>query len=214
MTDFAILLGGRLVRTDRLVRQLAGARFIAADGGMAHAGTLGVEPEIWVGDFDSSTADLVARHPGIRRETYPAEKALTDGELAVAAALDAGADRLILVGAMGGERSDHGMAHLVHALSLAEKSHNVYLTSGDEEAYPLIPGRFVFDLPAGSLFSIIGLTDLSGLTIANARYPLDEFSLPFGSSRTLSNVAEGEISVRLGSGRAMLVARPYDFTGV
>ena len=214
MTDFAILLGGRLVKTDRLVRQLAGARFVAADGGMAHAEVLGVEPEAWVGDFDSTSNELLSRYPGIRRETHPAEKNLTDGELAVATALAAGASRLTLVGAMGGERTDHGMAHLVHALALAEQGHHITLTSGDEEAYPLLVGAATFDLPSGSLFSIIGFSDLAGLTIKNARYPLDDFALPFGSSRTLSNVAEGEITIRLGSGRAVLLARPYDFTGV
>jgi thiamine pyrophosphokinase len=214
MTDFVILLGGRLVRTDRLARQLDGARFIAADGGMAHAEALGVEPDVWVGDFDSTPAELMSRHTGIRRETHPAEKALTDGELAVAAALEAGATRLVLVGAMGGARTDHGMAHMVHAVSLAERGIDVLLTSGDEEAYPLIPGRFTFDLPSGSLFSIIGFGDLVDLTIENARYPLDRFALPFGSSRTLSNVAGGGITLRLGAGRAILVARPYDMTGV
>jgi thiamine pyrophosphokinase len=214
MTDFAILLGGRLVKTDRLLCQLEGARFIAADAGMAHAEALGVEPDVWIGDFDSASADLMARHPAVKRETHPVEKALTDGELAVAAALAAGAGWLVLVGAMGGERTDHGVAHLVHALSLAERGLDVMLTSGDEEAYPLIPGRYTFDLPAGSLFSIIGFTDLTGLTIDNARYPLSGFTLPFGSSRTLSNIAEGTITIHLGAGRAMLIARPQDFTGV
>jgi thiamine pyrophosphokinase len=214
MTDFAILLGGRLVVTDRLSRQLKGARFIAADGGMVHAEGLGILPEAWVGDFDSTPADLMARYPDIRRETYPAEKALTDGELAVETALEAGASRLILVGAMGGGRADHSMAHLIQALALAERGVPVFLTSGDEEAHPLLPGDMTLDLPAGSLFSILGFTDLEGLSIENARYPLDRFSLPFGSSRTLSNVAEGEIRLRLGSGRAMVLARPYDFTGV
>jgi thiamine pyrophosphokinase len=214
MTDFAILLGGRLVKTERLMAQLADARYIAADSGMAHAAMLGAEPELWVGDFDSTPAGLWARHADVRRQTYPAEKALTDGELAVNAALDAGAERLALVGAMGGTRTDHGMAHLVHALSLAERGRTVFLTSGDEEAYPLIAGSMTLDLPPGSLFSIIGFNDLADLTIGNARYPLDDFSLPFGSSRTLSNVAEGEISIRLGAGRAMLIARPLDFSGV
>lgn len=214
MTDFVILLGGRLVRTDRLVRQLDGARVIAADGGMAHADLLGVVPEVWVGDFDSTPEALMSRYADVRRETYPPEKASTDGELAVAAALDAGADRLVLAGAMGGDRTDHGMAHVLHALSLAERGQDVFLTSGDEEAYPLTPGEHMFELPAGSLFSIVGFADLIGLTIENARYPLAGFALPFGSSRTLSNVAEGRITVRLGAGRAMLFARPYDFTGV
>ena len=54
---------------------------------------------------------------------------------------------------------------------------------------------------------------LEGLTIRNARYPLKNFKLTFGSSRTISNVAEGVISVTLSKGRAMLLARPYDKSG-
>jgi thiamine pyrophosphokinase len=214
MTDFAILLGGRLVRTDRLMKQILGARFIAADGGMVHADALDVTPESWVGDFDSTPDALMARYANILRETHPAEKNLTDGELAVSMALAAGATRLVFVGAMGGERTDHGMAHLVHALALAERLRDVLLTSGDEEAYPLLPGTRRLDLPPGSLFSIIGFSALEGLTITGARYPLHDFALPFGSSRTLSNVAEGAITLRLAAGRAIVLARPFDLTGV
>ena len=214
MTDFAILLGGAMRPTDRLQRQLSAARFIAADGGIRHAETLGVPPDLWVGDFDSVTTEMMERHSAIPRDTYPAEKALTDGEIAIDAAMQRGASRLILVGALGGERTDHGMAHLVHALSLAAGGMDVMLTSGEEEAYPLLVGSLDLDLPRGSLFSIIGFDDLEMLSIDNARYPLDGFFLPFGSSRTLSNVAEGPVTIRLGKGRAMVFARPYDFSGV
>jgi thiamine pyrophosphokinase len=214
MTTFAILLGGPLRNTSRLAETLGGARFIAADGGMKHADLLGIMPELWVGDFDSVTDVLVAHYQSVERQTYPAEKAMTDGEIAIDEALARGASRLVLVGALGGERTDHSMGHYVNAIALAGKGHDVLLTSGEEEAYPLIPGTLSLDLPAGSLFSIIGFEDLHGLTIENARYPLSDFTLPFGSSRTLSNVAEGAITVRLERGRAMVFARPYDFSGV
>lgn len=214
MTTFAILLGGRLVATPRLSSQLSGARFIAADGGMTHAETLGVTPELWLGDFDSASEALIARFPETPRETHPPDKALTDGELAVERAIALGARRLILVGAMGGTRTDHGVGHLLHAVALAERGVEVMLTSGDEEGYPLLAGAIDLDLPAGSLFSIMGFSDLTGLSIEKARYPLDDFHLPFGSSRTLSNVAEGPITLRLGAGRAVTLARPYDMTGV
>ena len=73
--------------------------------------------------------------------------------------------------------------------------------------------KTVADLPAGSLFSVIGFSELEGLDILNARYPLENFFLPFGSSRTISNVAEGPVAFSLKRGKAMIFARPYDLTG-
>jgi thiamine pyrophosphokinase len=213
-TTFTILLGGELRLTDRLRAAVSGSRFIAADGGMRHAIALDVKPELWVGDFDSTPADLLAAFPGVPKQPYPAAKAATDGEIAISEAIDRGAVRLILAGAMGGERSDHAIQHLLYGVQLAEKGFDVLLTSGEEEAVPLLPGRMEMALPQGSLFSVLGFSDLTGLFIENARYPLRDFHLPFGASRTISNVAEGAVRFSLGSGRAIVLARPYDFTGV
>ena len=211
---FTILLGGELRLTDRLRAAVSGSRFVAADGGMRHATALGIEPELWVGDFDSTPADLLAAFPKVPKQPYPAAKAATDGEIAVSEAIDRGAVRLILAGAMGGERSDHAIQHLLYGVQLAEKGFDVLLTSGDEEAVPLLPGTLELTLPAGSLFSVLGFSDLTGLFIDNARYPLRDFHMPFGTSRTISNVAEGLVRFSLGSGRAIVLARPYDLTGV
>lgn len=212
-STYTILLGGALTPSDRLATQLAGSRFVAADGGMRHARTLGVLPDVWVGDFDSTDEALLSEFAAVPREPYPAAKAATDGEIAVEAALSRGADRLVFVGALGGTRSDHAFLHLLQAVALAERGLPVLMTSGEEEAYPLLPGVLDLDLPVGCLFSVLGLTDLAGLSIVNARYPLDDFTLPFGSSRTVSNVAEGPLRLTLKSGRAIVLARPYDLSG-
>jgi thiamine pyrophosphokinase len=215
MTDnaFTILLGGLLTMTARLSAQVAGTRMIAADGGMRHAAGIGRMPELWVGDFDSTPQDLIAAWPQVPREPYPPAKNETDGEIAVAAAVARGARRLILAGALGGERSDHAFQHLLQAMHLAATGLDILLTSGEEEAVPLLPGTTEIDLPAGCLFSVLGLDSLTGLSIAGARYSLDHFAVPFGSSRTLSNVAEGPVRLTLATGRAMLLARPLDMTG-
>jgi thiamine pyrophosphokinase len=213
-TTFTILLGGELRLTERLRAVISGSRFIAADGGMRHALALGVEPELWVGDFDSAPADLQGAFPNVPKQPYPAAKAATDGEIAVSEAIDRGAVRLILAGAMGGERSDHAIQHLLYGIQLAEKGFDVLLTSGDEEAVPLPSGDLTLTLPLGSLFSVLGFSDLTGLSIENARYPLCDFHLPFGASRTISNVAEGDVRFSLGRGRAVVLARPYDLSGV
>jgi thiamine pyrophosphokinase len=213
-TTFTILLGGELHLTERLRAATVGSRFIAADGGMRHAAMLGVTPELWVGDFDSTPADLADAFPDVPKQPYPAAKAVTDGEIAVSEAIVRGARRLILAGALAGERSDHAMQHLLYGVSLAEEGYDVLLTSGLEEAVPLTPGELELSLPAGSVFSVPGFSELKGLFIHNARYPLRDFHLPFGSSRTISNVAEGTVRFSLGSGRAVVIARPYDLSGV
>lgn len=213
MTAFTILLAGALSITDRLFRQAAGSRVIAADGGMRHAAPLNVTPELWVGDFDSTPAPLLSLWKGVERQPFPRAKNVTDGEIAVEAAIARGATSLLIAGALGGERTDHAVMHLLQALTLAEGGLPTLLTSGEEEATAVLPGETDMELQPGALFSILPFSPLSGLTIDGARYPLDRAEIPGGSSRTISNVAEGPIRITLKSGRAMVIARPFDLTG-
>jgi thiamine pyrophosphokinase len=212
-STFAILLGGALEIDDRVLALTEGVRAIAADGGMAHAQALGMTPELWVGDFDSTSPDLTEAHAATPRLPFPAEKNFTDGELAIEQAIERGATRLVLIGAFGGPRTDHALSHLLQAVTLAERGLDVVLTSGVEEAVPLLPGSCNLDLPAGSLFSVIAFTALTGLSLSGAKYPLDRADIAFGASRTISNVAEGRLTASLVSGRALIIARPHDFSG-
>lgn len=138
MSTFTLLLGGDLVRTPRLDAQLAGTRVIAADPGIRHADMLGLVPELWVGDFDSAPASLPPHLARVPKERFPAEKDKTDGELAVAIALQSGATKLVLAGAFGGARADHAFLHLALAVRLAEDGVDVLLTSGAQEGVPLL----------------------------------------------------------------------------
>ena len=88
----------------------------APTGGLNHAARLGLDPAIIVGDFDSADpAPLAAARAAPDRytiEQYQHETKLeTDTELAVLAALDCGATRLIITGALGG-RWDHSLANV------------------------------------------------------------------------------------------------------
>ena len=215
MSKFLILLGGDLTVTSRLLGQIAGARVLAADSGMRHAAPLGVVPELWLGDFDSTDAALAAQYPMVERQVFPAAKAMTDGELAVHEAYERGASEVILAGAFGGERTDHAFLHLSMATALANKeplngaaSKKIFLTSGHEEATPLCHGNTVFDLPDGTLFSILGFDTLTRLSISGAEWPLDNITVPFGSSLTLSNRVNKALTVTLGAGSAILLASP------
>lgn len=213
MSAFTILLGGDFVATPRARRQIAGTRLIAADAGMRHAAALGVTPELWVGDFDSAPDDLPPHLAGVERQSFPADKAATDGELAVAEARARGATRLILAGAFGGPRADHAFLHLTLAVRLAESGMSVLLTSGAQEGTPLLPGPAFFDYEPGVVFSVIAFEDIEALTLKGARWPLYKFNMPFGSSRTISNEVIGPLAVELGRGRSMLIGHPFPGSG-
>jgi thiamine pyrophosphokinase len=203
----SILLGGELVVTARVLRQTAGTRAIAADGGMAHAGLLQLPVQLWVGDFDSAPQTLQAAYPDVPRQTHPTDKDKTDGEIAIDAALALGATSLVLVGALGGQ-TDHALGNLGLLLSLAERGIDAYATSGREEAYALRPGRIEIDLPPRSRLSIIALSALFGLDIAGVRWTLIKADVKLGSTWTLSNVATGPVSLGLRAGSGLVLAYP------
>lgn len=209
MTDrFAILLAGELSVTDRLGQQLDGARMIAADGGMAHAAALGIEPELWIGDFDSSDQSLIAQYQHVPRQTHPPAKDTTDGELAIAEAAARGADEIILVGGLGGQM-DHAFAHLMLLLRSHGRGLKIMMTSGHEEAWPLIEETLVLDMPAGTRLSVLPVSDLIGLSITGVRWPLDMRDVPLGSTLTLSNeAAGGRVSVSVQKGMGVVLAYP------
>lgn len=213
MSRFTILLGGEMVATARLRRQIQDSRVIAADSGIVHAEALSLAPELWTGDFDSVDAAMRSRHGDVPTRIYPADKDLTDGEIAIEAAIEMGATSLVLVGAFGGPRADHAFLHLTAAIGLAERGIETLITSGTQEGVPLLPGRMALDFVHGTLFSVLAFSDLAGLTLEGVKWPLDERFVPFGSSLTLSNEVRGDMVATLGSGRAMVVAHLADEDG-
>ncbi|WP_182086946.1 thiamine diphosphokinase [Aureimonas sp. ME7] len=202
MSRFTILLAGPIEATSELLAEVAGTRVIAADAGIRHAGALKVVPELWVGDFDSHVGepDLVA----VPRRTWPRDKDRTDGEIAIAEAWARGASSLLVVGAFGG-RSDHAFSHLVIALRESEAGRDVVLFDGREWGYPLPLAPRRFAARRGAQFSILKFSDLGGLTIEGARFPLDRADIPFASILTQSNEALGDVTVDLRKGRALLL---------
>ena len=209
MSRFVILLGGDLNVTSRLRQQVAGARFIAADSGMRNARVLGVVPESWVGDFDSAGSELLLDYSEVPRQTHPAEKDATDGEIAVREALKLGATEIILLGGFGGQ-ADHATAHLGLALHLVQGGTACFISSGGEEAYPLVAGSHAFDLASGVRFSIVPWSDIADFNLDGVKWPLKNVRLTLGSSFTMSNVATGPVHLSFTTGIAIAFAYPTE----
>lgn len=207
MSVFTILLGGDVYVTDRLKKQVAGSRVIAADSGIRHAKRLELVPYSWVGDFDScpNWQDYITSD--IQIDRYHENKDKTDGELAIDKAIACGAKKLILCGAFGGERLDHIIAHMTMALRYCEQGYEVILTSGKQEAIPIITSEQKINWKAGTCFSILSFSKLGALVIRGAKWNLDgSIDIPCGSTHTLSNVVVDNLYLKLGSGKAIVLA--------
>ncbi len=174
---------------------------------MMHAAALRAVPELWVGDFDSAGSELTVQYRDVPRETFPAEKDVTDGAIAVAEATRRGASEILLLGGLGGQ-TDHTAGLLGQSIAIARKGLACLLTSGTEEAWPLIPGRMKVDLPPETRLSIIPFSDLEGLDLTGVKWPLEMRDVPLGSTLTLSNVALGPVEIGLRSGHAVVIAYP------
>ena len=207
MSKFVILMAGDVSPTMRMKNQISNARVIAADSGMRHAEQLALTPELWVGDFDSTPTQLRDQWSRVEQERYPAAKDKTDGELAIEAAIKRGATEIILLGAFGGH-FDHVLAHAALLHVIAARGIMAFSTSGYEEAWPLSTSLSLWQIPTGTRVSVVGLTDLKALTILGVRWPLQRRDVPFGSTLTLSNESQGDISISLEHGKAMVMLYP------
>jgi thiamine pyrophosphokinase len=207
MSKFVILMAGDVTPTLRLKNQINGARVIAADSGMRHAESLGLTPERWVGDFDSTPTQLRDQWLHVDQERYPVAKDKTDGELAIEAAITRGATEIILLGAFGGQ-FDHVLAHAALLHVVAAKGIKTFASSGLEEAWPLSSSLSLWQIPTGTRVSIVGLSDMKALSVLGVRWPLQKRDVPLGSTLTLSNESKGDVSITLEHGKAIVLLYP------
>ena len=192
-------------------RRLSGADVvIAADGGAATLGRLGVAPRAVVGDLDSLPADVVDRlaAAGVGLERHPAEKDASDAELAVAHAAAAGAAEVTLLAALGGDRLDHEIANLLLVADPRWRGHGLRLERGSTSVRAVHGGeRLELDAAQGDLVSLLPVGgDATGVVTDGLRYPLAGGRLAFGSTRGLSNeVVAVPASVSLEHGSLLVV---------
>lgn len=181
-----------------------GIRIVCADAGLRHLETLGVSPDLLVGDFDSG---FVPHHACEIIRLIP-EKDDTDTMHALQVVMERGCTSIWIACATGG-RLDHLLANL----SLCE-----YAAAHDCEcrildAHNLVrfikPGTTVY-VPGNTTyryFSVIPLDHkLQGLSISGAKYPVHNADVDRTQMYTVSNeVTANEAIVRIETGCALLI---------
>ncbi len=181
-----------------------GDLLLAADGGARHCLALRLIPTAIIGDCDSLTEDELngLQAAGARLERHPARKDQTDLELALDYALEAGAREVLVFGAVGG-RWDQSLANLMLAAADKLSGIAVQLVDGPQRAQVLRAGdTLTLKGARGDTVSLVPLCDTArGITATGLEYPLENDTLPFGTTRGISNTLTGaEALIRLAEG--------------
>ena len=186
--EIALIFGSRDCSSWNFLALLRGqVQVICADGGTRCALAAGFPVHAYIGDSDSGGIPP----EGTEQILLPPEKDLTDLQAAYEYARDRGIRHMVFTACTGG-RQDHHIANLqlleqawrdgVDAAIWDEENEIRYLQDGTVE----IPhGTFRY-------FSVLPLDQvLTGVTIAGAKYNVENFNVLRGDTRTVSNETVG-----------------------
>lgn len=167
-------------------RSLIEGLVICADKGLDHALAAGITPDIVVGDFDSSKAEIPDGMELIRVSPIKDD---TDAILAADTAIQHGCTELRFFCAVGG-RFDHTFANVQMLEYLHEKGVKAVLYGGSESVRLLHGGERAETARFGGFVSVFALTESAVVSEIGMKYPLDKHridrSFPLGVSNEVS----------------------------
>lgn len=207
----AVVLNGEFGNPQRLIAMTQGADVVvAADGGASWLVQQGLTPDVVVGDMDSLDPKLASELEAhcTRLVRHSCAKDQTDAELALLEAVDLGARRITVLGALGG-RVDHALAN-VHLLLMPQLS-GVHTVLFDGTSYLWVTrDRTEIRGVTGDTVSLIPLGgDATGVETDGLAYPLRGETLHCGAARGVSNILSEPIAhVTLRSGALLVVFTP------
>lgn len=201
-----VIIGAGPVEPEQKMLLLPGDYVIACDAGYLNARTLGVVPDLIVGDFDSAP-----RPEGENLVVLPAEKDDTDTHYSARLAVEKGFEQVLILGVLGGARLDHSLAAIAAGLWLAKQGPEVTIAGRGAELRYVLPGRPVKVEHAPhayfSLFPLEGTAE--GVSITGAKYPLQNARLVPDATLGASNeTMPGGAEVRVERGSLLLVRAP------
>jgi thiamine pyrophosphokinase len=210
-----IIVGGQTEESEAWRSWMkGGALVIGANGGAASSLEWGLEPHVVIGDMDSLS--LSAREhlvqKGVELEELPRDKDETDLELALLYALKAGADEIVILGALGG-RLDHTLSNILLMTVPARLGVPTRIVEGQQQAMILLGGQSIeVGGEPGDLVSLLPLGgDASGVITEGLVWQLNGETLKFGYSRGVSNKLMGtNAKIEVGEGCLLVVQGPSE----
>lgn len=187
---------------DKLLQEIhPDDHIIAADGGLKHLQSIGIEPDEIIGDFDS-----LGYVPQDAR-VFPVEKDDTDAMLAIRRGLELGYREFLLYGSLDGPRLDHTVANFQALQFLADHGAYGYLCGCRSIVTLVKNGEIRF--PGGKHGDIAVFcngADAAGVSIEGLYYELHDGTLTAGFPLGASNHFNGvPASIRVEQGSLLVI---------
>jgi len=206
-----IVANGELIKPETYLVELKQSDItIAADGGIQHCRTLGLEPCVVIGDLDSTTIEdqqAIKDNEMIQLIVYPRDKDQTDLELALQYAKKIGVTEVFLIGLLGG-RIDQTIANILLLTREEWSDIDMILLNGHETAHLMRENRsLTLNGKIGDIVSLIPLSPNVYVTKTHGlRWQLNDAEMFFGTTLGISNEMINEYChIHIGVGNLMVV---------
>ncbi|MBE5925121.1 MAG: thiamine diphosphokinase [Lachnospiraceae bacterium] len=202
------------------IKTLSYDKVFAVDKGLNYAKEMGIMPDVIMGDFDSVDDNVLEEYKKLSAdnklifERFPVMKDATDTELAVDKAIESGAMYITILGATGGARIDHMLGNISLLKKIYDKNvecvmvdaHNRirYVSTDTSPIDCVIKKDLTYDYKYLSF--IVLSKELIGLTLSGVAYPVDNITVPCGTSYLVSNeINDKAARIRVGKGAALII---------
>ncbi|WP_282019698.1 thiamine diphosphokinase [Planomicrobium okeanokoites] len=184
--------------------------FIGVDAGTIALLDKGIVPSSAVGDFDSVSPEQFARIKRVFPDLQPAssDKDETDTEMALAEAMAYDPEIVIVTGVTGG-RLDHYMSalHAIYGFHLKYPGTQFFLINKQNRIRFLEAGSH--EILRNSRYRYISFypfaEEIKGFSLTGFKYEVADETIPFGSTRFISNELEHAGVVSFIEGNCILI---------
>lgn len=181
---------------------------IGVDKGCNYLFEAKVKPHYIVGDFDSSSLDVIDEivRQGAVKYQYQCEKNFTDSEEAFELGISKNAKRIIFLGATG-QRFDHTLGNLGLLLKALKAGVLSEIVDDRNKMFLINENTVIKRDNEYKYVSFLAYNSrVEEFSIKGAKYNLDKYTLEIGDSRTVSNeFITDEISLELSNGTILVV---------
>lgn len=196
-----VIIGGSEIRNYPLIRSYfrPGDFVIYCDCGLKHSDSLGVNPSLIIGDFDSSPIPQDTSNVII----LPVVKDDTDTIFAVKESIRRGFSKVLMIGVTGG-REDMTLGNIYALLMLKRNGISAMIADDYNEMSIITAGETVRVSQGWRCFSLLNISGTaSGITITGAKYPLNDADITpefqYGISNETLPGHDAEISLKEGN---------------